>query len=96
MTKEKILNEVARFYKLNTNDLIIKDQRIHIIIPRKIAILLIWKHCDMSQRQVGIYFDDRDQRTIQGNINSMIYLMQIDEYTREIVEQIESKLINNQ
>ena len=92
MTKEKILNEVAKHYKLDPKNLRIKDQRIHIIIPRNIAINLIWKHCNMSLVQIGIYFGGRANCTILGCINSSIHLMQIDEYTRDIVKQIESKL----
>lgn len=96
MTKEKILNEVAKYYKLDPDQIRNKDQRIHIIIPRKIAINLIWKHCNLSQRQIGIYFGGRASCTIFGIINSSIHLKQIDEYTRDIVEEIESRLINNQ
>lgn len=92
MTKEKILHEVAKHYKLDPQNLRIKDQRIHIVIPRKIAIHLIWKHCNMSLIQIGIYFGGRANCTIFGIVNSSIHLIEIDEYTRDIVKQIESRL----
>jgi chromosomal replication initiation ATPase DnaA len=61
---EAIQQAVAKYYKLEPQDLKITSRKRTIALPRQIAIYLIRKHTEIGFSEIGRLFDGKDHTTI--------------------------------
>ena len=89
ITIEKIINEVARTYGVNAEDIRSqKSRRAEIATPRKIAIYIVRELTDLSMENIGKEFGNRHYTTIVYTDKEVRKQIASDPDTKGIVEDI--------
>ena len=89
VTVERIIDEVARTFNVNADDLRSSNNRsAYISGPRQVAIYVINELTTLTQESIGKEFGGRDHSTIKYAIDTTTKKMKKDSKLRSIVEDI--------
>jgi chromosomal replication initiator protein len=80
---EKVVNQVAEFYKLSLDRLLSRDRSRDVALPRQVAMYLLREDAKASLPQIGEVLGGRDHTTV---------MYAIDKITKEIINDAGSKL----
>ncbi|MBQ7504548.1 MAG: chromosomal replication initiator protein DnaA [Ruminococcus sp.] len=89
VTVEKIIEEVARTYNVNSEELRSSNNRsAYISKPRQVAIYIVNELTNLTQENIGKEFGGRDHSTIKYAIDTTNKKMKQDSKLKSIVEDI--------
>ena len=88
ITIERILSEVAGVYGVTTEDIYSKKRNAQISIARKVSSYVIKEVMDMSFQSIGMELGARDHSTIMYYYEDVQKLIEKDQHTREMIEDI--------
>lgn len=89
VTVEKIIEEVARTYNVNTEEMRSSNNRsAYISKPRQVAIYIVNELTNLTQENIGKEFGGRDHSTIKYAIDTTNKKMKQDSKLKSIVEDI--------
>lgn len=89
VTVEKIIEEVARTYNVNAEELRSSNNRsAYISKPRQVAIYIVNELTNLTQEKIGKEFGGRDHSTIKYAIDTTNKKMKQDSKLKSIVEDI--------
>lgn len=71
ITPEKIMDRVAVFYKISTEDLTGKSRTKQVVMPRQVAMYLCNKLTDMNFGMIGKIFGGKDRTTVMHNVEKI-------------------------
>lgn len=92
LTPDDIIKIVSEYYNIKLVDMQAKSRARDMVIPRNIAIYLIYHNTHSSLASVGAIFN-RDHSTIKNSLNQIEMKMKNnDEYTVNTIEQLNKKM----
>jgi chromosomal replication initiator protein len=94
-TPEAVIEAVADFYSLTTEDLKGPSRNRKVVRPRHIAMYLARQETEASLPQIGRALGDRDHTTVLHGANKINDQVERDEMLRREVATIKNRLYNN-
>lgn len=94
-TPEKILEIVAKYYKLNKNEIIGKSRRQEIVLARQICMWMIRNLTNSSYKEIGKIFKGKDHSTVIASIDKIDYQMKINETVKNALKNIKERINEN-
>lgn len=92
ISEQKILNIVSSYYNLSVYQITGKIKTGQIVNARHIAIYLIRNLLDVSLKQIGEAFSNRDHTTIMHSINKVEQMLKDDKETRVVIEELKKRI----
>lgn len=92
ITVEKIVNEVARCYGVEPDDIRSEKKDARIAAARHMAVFITKELTNLSSTAIGREFGDRDHATILNSIKVMRRRLETDSAIQEIVEDIKKNV----
>lgn len=87
-----IIETVATEFGTTSQSLKGQTRMEQIAIPRMVAMELIWKHCEMRQKDVVKYLNRRDHTTVTNARKRVLALRQTDKAFAAAYRNIEAKI----
>lgn len=91
---ENIQKIVSEHFDLTVEKIVGKNRKRNIVVTRQLAIYFSKKMTDLSLKEIGRHFGDRDHATILHSIKTVKDLMQFEPMFIETVNKLENKLEN--
>ena len=92
ISEQKILNIVSSYYNLSVYQITGKIKTGQIVNARHIAIYLIRNLLDVSLKQIGEAFSNRDHTTIMHSIEKVEQMLKDDKETRVVIEELKKRI----
>ncbi len=92
LTPSRIISVIANYYKINKSDIKGKSRKKEFVFPRHVSIYLIRQMTNLSQKEIGRIFGNRDHSTIINAIKNIDKKIKIDKAHKLAIEQIERKI----
>lgn len=92
VSEQKILNVVASYYNLSVSQITGKIKNGQIVNARHIAIYLIRNSLDLSLKQIGEAFSNRDHTTIMHSITKVEEMLKTDKQTKIVIDELKKRI----
>ena len=92
VSEQKILNVVASYYNLSVSQITGKIKNGQIVNARHIAIYLIRNSLDLSLKQIGEAFSNRDHTTIMHSITKVEEMLKTDKQTKIVINELKKRI----
>jgi len=92
VSEQKILNVVASYYNLSVSQITGKIKTGQIVNARHVAIYLIRNLLDVSLKQIGEVFSNRDHTTIMHSITKVDKMLKEDKQTKIVIEELKKRI----
>ena len=92
VSEQKILNIVAAYYNLSISQITGKIKTGQIVNARHISIYLIRNLLDVSLKQIGEVFSNRDHTTIMHSIHKVEEMLKNDKQTKIVVDELKKRI----
>lgn len=92
MRPHLIIKDVEDYFDLPNGALKGLTRSEHVAIPRMMAMEMIWKHCNMRQKDVVKYLNRRDHGSVTHARNRVLALRQTDKAFARAYRNIEANL----
>ncbi|MGL5308696.1 MAG: chromosomal replication initiator protein DnaA [Metamycoplasmataceae bacterium] len=92
ITKERIVDVVAKYYGLSRTDLQNKSRRKDIVLGRHIAMWLIRDILDVTYKEIGIFFKNRDHSTVLAAIEKIDSQMKMNDVIKSALKKLRQKI----
>jgi len=92
VSEQKILNIVASYYNLSVSQITGKIKTGQIVNARHIAIYLIRNLLDVSLKQIGETFSNRDHTTIMHSIEKVEQMLKDDKETKTVIDELKKRI----
>jgi chromosomal replication initiator protein len=92
VSEQKILNIVASYYNLSVSQITGKIKTGQIVNARHIAIYLIRNLLDISLKQIGETFSNRDHTTIMHSIEKVEQMLKNDKETKTVIDELKKRI----
>ena len=91
-TPETILEVVAKYYKVQKNDIVGKSRKKELALARHISMWMIRNLTNLSYKEIGKMFKGRDHTTIMASIKKIDYLIKVNEIVKNTLKSIKEEL----
>ncbi|MGL6125268.1 MAG: chromosomal replication initiator protein DnaA [Metamycoplasmataceae bacterium] len=92
ITKERIVDIVAKYYGLTRTDLLNKSRRKEIVLGRHISMWLIRDILDVTYKEIGIFFKNRDHSTVLTAIEKIDNQMKMNDSIKSALKKLRQKI----
>ncbi len=92
ITKEKIVDIVAKYYGLTRTELQSKNRRKDIVLGRHISMWLIRDMLNVTYKEIGNFFNGRDHSTVISAIERIDIQMKINEIIKAALLKLKRKI----
>ncbi len=92
VTPDKILDIVAKYYKISKNDILGKSRRREIVLPRQISMWMIRNLTNLTFKEIGKLFKGKDHSTVMASIEKIDYQIKINETVKNALKNIKEKI----
>ncbi len=92
ITPEKIIDIIAKYYKLSKAEIQGKSRRQEIVLARQISMWMIRNITNLTYKDIGKLFKDRDHSTVMASIDKIDYQLKINETVKDALKNIKIKL----
>src|SRR5574344_1451070 len=92
VSAQKILNVVASYYNLSVSQITGKIKTGQIVNARHISIYLIRNLLDVSLKQIGEIFSNRDHTTIMHSIEKVEQMLKDDKETKTVIDELKKRI----
>ncbi len=92
VSAQKILNVVASYYNLSVSQITGKIKTGQIVNARHISIYLIRNLLDVSLKQIGEIFSNRDHTTIMHSIEKVEEMLKDDKQTKTVIDELKKRI----
>lgn len=89
---QKILNEVARFYQLDSSSIVGKSRKQQVLMARQLAMYLMREHTGASFAQIGQEFGGKDHTTVMHAVEKIQQLVQFQPELQQATQQIAGRI----
>ena len=95
LSEQKIINVVAEYYKLTSNELTGKNRTGQIALARHIAMYLIRNNIDVPLTKIGDMFGGRDHTTVMNGILKVENMLKTDDSLKTVISNLQNTLKSN-
>ena len=88
----KIINVISTYYSIPTDQLTGNTRKAQVTLARQIAIYLLRDVLDMTYKEIGKIFSNRDHATIIHSINKIEELLKTNTNVQNVVNSIKQKI----
>lgn len=92
ITKERIVDIVAKYYGLTRTDLQNKSRRKDIVLGRHISMWLIRDILDITYKEIGVFFKNRDHSTVLIAIEKIDNKMKMNDSIKSALKKLKQKI----
>ncbi|MBF0301347.1 MAG: chromosomal replication initiator protein DnaA [Oligoflexia bacterium] len=92
VTIDKIIYSVSRYFKITSADIKSKSRNKNITLPRHIAMYLSNKHLDVTFKEIGLQFSNRDHTSVIHAVEKIKENLKVDKDLMQTVVTIEKTL----
>ncbi|MGL4252130.1 MAG: chromosomal replication initiator protein DnaA [Metamycoplasmataceae bacterium] len=92
ITKERIVDVVAKYYGLTRTDLQNKSRRKDIVLGRHISMWLIRDILDVTYKEIGVFFKNRDHSTVLTAIEKIDSQMKMNDSIKSALKKLRQKI----
>lgn len=92
VSAQKILNIVSSYYNLSINQITGKIKTAQIVTARHIAIYLIRNMLDVSLKQIGEMFSNRDHSTIMHSIKYVDDMLKENKQYKTVLDELKKRI----
>ena len=92
ITYKHILKTVSSFYEVSIDDLIAKNRKKEVVLPRQIAMFLMRQELQFSFPGIGDKLGGRDHTTVIHACEKISSTIEIDEKLKESLEDIKNRI----
>ncbi|MGL5205501.1 MAG: chromosomal replication initiator protein DnaA [Metamycoplasmataceae bacterium] len=92
ITKERIVDVVAKYYGLSRTDLQNKSRRKDIVLARHISMWLIRDILDVTYKEIGLFFKNRDHSTVLTAIEKIDSQMKMNDSIKSALKKLRQKI----
>ena len=92
ITYKHILKTVSSFYEVSIDDLIAKNRKKEVVLPRQIAMFLMRQELQFSFPGIGDKLGGRDHTTVIHACEKISSAIEIDEKLKESLEDIKNRI----
>ena len=92
ITPEKIIDIIAKYYKLSKSEIQGKSRRQEIVLARHISMWMIRNITNLTYKEIGKLFKDRDHSTVMSSIEKIDYQLKINETVKDALKNIKEKI----
>ncbi len=96
MTPDMIIEEVAKYYHITAQDIKGQKRLKNMALARQISMYLIRKYTNLSLKDIGEQYEDRDHSTVLSSIRKVENLMSSSPEFVETMRDIEANLNSKQ
>lgn len=96
ITVADIHQVISTFFGLEKEDLLSRSRARSVAYPRQIGMYMAKQLTSASLEEIGKYFGGRDHSTVKHGCEKIQKLMETDRSVRQILQQCESKLMNEE
>lgn len=87
-----ILKEVAQYFKLKPEELISKSRKKNLVLPRQISMYLAREMTDLSLKEIGENFGQKDHTTVLYACDKVANLIKSEKNIKNIIEYFKNRL----
>lgn len=88
----KIINVISTYYSIPTDQLTGNTRKAQVTLARQIAIYLLRDVLDMTYKEIGKIFSNRDHATIIHSINKIEKLLKTNTNVQNVINSIKQKI----
>ncbi len=92
ITKERIVDTVAKYYSLTRTELQNKSRRKDIVLGRHISMWLIRDILGLTYKEIGIFFKNRDHSTVLTAIEKIDTQMKMNDAIKSALKKLRQKI----
>lgn len=92
MDPKKVLNQINQYFSIKMADIIGPRRQKELVLPRQIAMFLMYEECKIPMEKVGIVLGGRDHTTILHGIEKIRQAINRDREIQRIVIEIKQQL----
>ncbi|WP_022935388.1 chromosomal replication initiator protein DnaA [Mesomycoplasma moatsii] len=92
ITPDKIIEIIAKYYKINKNEILGKSRRREIVLARQISMWMIRNLTNLTYKEIGKLFKGKDHSTVMASIEKIDYQMKINETVKNALKHIKEKI----
>lgn len=92
VSAQKILNVVASYYNLSVSQITGKIKTGQIVNARHVAIYLIRNLLDVSLKQIGELFSNRDHTTVMHSIERVEQMLKDDKQIKVVIDELKKRI----
>jgi chromosomal replication initiator protein len=90
----KIFGEVNQYFNVTTDDLTGPRRQKELVLPRQIAMFLMYKECGMPFERIGQLLGGRDHTTVMHGVDKISEAIKRDREIQRVVIEIKQHLIS--
>ncbi len=92
VTPEKIIEIIAKYYKITKNEILGKTRRKEIVLARQISMWMIRNLTNLTYKEIGRIFKGKDHTTVMASIEKIDSQMKINETVKNALKSIKEKI----
>lgn len=92
VTSDKVIDIIAKYYKLSKADIQGKSRRREIVLARQISMWMIRNISNLTYKEIGKLFKGRDHSTVMASIEKIDYQLKINETVKNALKNIKEKI----
>lgn len=92
ITTDKVIDIIAKYYKLSRADIQGKSRRREIVLARQISMWMIRNVSNLTYKEIGKLFKGRDHSTVMASIEKIDYQLKINETVKNALKNIKEKI----
>ena len=92
VTPEKIIEIIAKYYKLSKSEIQGKSRKKEIVLARHISMWMIRNITNLTYKEIGKIFKDRDHSTVMASIEKIDYQLKVNEVVKDALKNIKEKI----
>ncbi len=92
ITPEKIIEIIAKYYKLSKSEIQGKSRKKEIVLARHISMWMIRNITNLTYKEIGKIFKDRDHSTVMSSIEKIDYQLKVNEVVKDALKNIKEKI----
>lgn len=90
---KKVLSEINNYFKLKMVDLMGPRRQKELVLPRQIAMFIMYEHCKLSMEKIGQILGGRDHTTILHGIEKIRQSVQRDREIQRLLFEVKQGLL---
>jgi len=94
MDQKKVLNEVTEYFNVKMVDLAGPRRQKELVLPRQIAMYLLYEECKIPQEKIGEILGGRDHTTVLHGVEKIRLAITRDREVQRLVVELKQHLTN--
>lgn len=92
--QKRVLNEITEYFNVKMSDLAGPRRQKELVLPRQIAMYLLYEECKLPQEKIGEILGGRDHTTVLHGVEKIRQAVSRDREVQRLVLELKQQLVN--